>query len=316
MVDIGGRRLHLICTSPDTAPDTAQAQAKAQAGKPLILLEAGLMGFSAGWDAVQKQLSLVGLRSCAYDRAGLGYSDPGPAPRDGAAIVGDLEALLKAADLPGPYILVGHSMAGLHIRYFALRHPDQVKGLVLVDATSPELAKSKWGRAFLKSYKPTASAIETLSFLRLMPLATPWFGDPIGLDPAAHREVEYFFADRQHEHWGAMETDQSFEAARETAKAGELDPNLPVVAILRAHDSGAKTPWGKARYDAAIASKHGAVVSVSESSHPALIGRDHAIVVVKAVLSVIDLAQPSPVVAAGAPPAAQAEPTPTLPEKP
>jgi pimeloyl-ACP methyl ester carboxylesterase len=286
MVDIGGRRLHLVCVDPPAD--------RAAPGKPLVLLEAGLMGFSAGWDAVQKQLALSGLKSCAYDRAGLGYSDPGPAPRDGDAIVGDLEALLKAADLPGPYILVGHSMAGLHIRYFTLRHPDLVKGLVLVDATSPELVKSKWGRAFLKSYKPTATAIETLSVLRILPLATPWFGDPIGLDRPAHREVEYFFADRRHEHWGAMETDQSFEAARETVKAGELDPNLPVVAILRAHDSGAKTPWGRARVDAAVASKHGAMVSVSESSHPALIGRDHAAVVVKAVLSVIDLANVAP----------------------
>lgn len=294
MVDIGGRRLRMVCMGEASS-------------RPLVVLEAGLLGFSAGWDAVQKQLAGVGLRSCAYDRAGLGFSDPGPAPRDGTAIVADLEALLKAAHEPGPYIMVGHSMAGLHIRYFTVRHPDLVKGMVLVDATSPELAKSKWGRAFLKSYKPSATVLEILSFTRLLPLAGPWFGDPVGLDRPAHRELMYFFGDRTHEHWGAEETDQSYEAAREALAAGELDPNLPVVAIIRAHDSGAKTPWGRARVDAATASTRGAVVSVAESSHPALIGRDHAEVVVKAVLSVIDLAAAPPSRAEASEPVATAK---------
>jgi pimeloyl-ACP methyl ester carboxylesterase len=285
MIDIGGRRLRLLCQGPVS-------------DQPLILLEAGLLGFASGWDAVQKKLAQAGLRSCAYDRAGLGYSDPGPEPRDGVAIVGDLEALLKAAHEPGPYVLVGHSMAGLHVRLFTARHPDLVRGLVLVDATSPELARSRWGRAFFHSYKPAGLVLDWLSWLRLLPLTTPWFGDPIGLDKPAHDEVVYFFADRRHEHWGAEETMQSWEAARETLAAGELDPDLPVVAIVRDHDDGARTPWGVARVDAATASRRGAIVSIDHSSHPALIGRDNAGLIVKAVISVLDLASAPPSAAA------------------
>ena len=282
LVDIGGgRRMHIVCVGP-------------RSDKPLVLLEAGLWGFSAAWDAVQTKLADVGLRSCAYDRAGLGYSDPGPEPRDGLAIVTDLEALLKAADEPGPYILVGHSMGGLHVRYFALRHRDQVKGLVLVDATSPELAASDWGRHFFYTYKPFGRAADAAATLHLMPLITHWAGDPTGVDKPAHRELMYFFASRKNEHWGARETEQSWEAARETLAAGTLDPDLPVVAIYRDHDPGWDTPWGWARSDAAVQSRRGAVVSIDHSSHPALIGRDHAAVVVKAVLSVIDLAAAPP----------------------
>lgn len=281
MVDIGGRRLHLICQGP-------------RSNKPLVVLEGGIWSFSAGWDAVQKRLAEAGLRSCAYDRAGVGYSDPGPEPRDGDAIVADLEALLTTKGEAGPYVLVGHSMAGLYTRLFALRHPDKVVGLVLVDATSPQLAAGKWGRAFLKSYKTYGATIDFLSWARILPLATHWFADTTGVDPEAHRELVYFFPQRAHQHWGARETEQAYEAARETLAAGRLDPDLPVVAIIRAHDEGAKSPWGRARYDAASASRRGAVVSVDRSSHASLIGRDHAAVVAKAVLSVLDLAAAPP----------------------
>jgi pimeloyl-ACP methyl ester carboxylesterase len=281
LVDIGGRRLHILCQGP-------------KSNKPLVVLEAGLWGFSAAWDAVQKKLADEGLRSCAYDRAGLGFSDPGPEPRDGLAIVGDLEALLKATNEPGPYILVAHSMGGLHVRFFTARHPDLVKGLVLVDATSPELAGTKKGRAFLKAYRPFGRLADLAARLHIFPLLTPWGGDPTGVDPPAHDELMYVFASYSNEHWGARETEKSLEAASEALAAGRLDPDMPVVAIYRDHDPGANTVWGFARMDAAVESRRGAVVRVDRSSHPALIGRDHAEVVVKAVLSVLDLAASPP----------------------
>ena len=74
----------------------------------------------------------------AYDRAGLGLSDPGPSPRDGLAIAYDLERLLAEAGEAGPYLLVGHSMAGLHTRLFAGRNP----GLLPADAFGPRTGAS------------------------------------------------------------------------------------------------------------------------------------------------------------------------------
>ncbi len=126
MVDIGGRRLHLICEGPKAS------------GQPTVLFEAGAFGFSADWGVVQDKVAAQGLRACAYDRAGMGLSDPGPGPRDGLAVAGDLEKLLKAAHEDGPFIIVAHSMGGLYARLFANRNPDKIAGLVLVDAATPE----------------------------------------------------------------------------------------------------------------------------------------------------------------------------------
>src|ERR1700722_19101829 len=121
LAEIGGaRRLRYVLAGPDSS------------ARPLIVLEAGSFGFSADWAAVQQRLAAEGLRSLAYDRAGLGVSDPGPMPRDSNAIAADLEALLGAIDEPGPYLVCGHSMAGMHVRLFAARNAEQVRGLVLV----------------------------------------------------------------------------------------------------------------------------------------------------------------------------------------
>jgi len=117
LVDVGGRRLHLRCVG---------------AGAPTVVLEAGLGDDLFTWARVQD--SIAGFaRVCAYDRAGYGWSDPGPAPRTSAQEVGELHALLGSAHLPPPYVLVGHSMGGLNVRLYAFRYPREVAGLVLVD---------------------------------------------------------------------------------------------------------------------------------------------------------------------------------------
>jgi pimeloyl-ACP methyl ester carboxylesterase len=104
-------------------------------GSPTVIFEAGLGGIAASWRMVQPALSKT-TRTCSYDRAGLGTSDPAKTPRDVNAITDDLEALLKAARIRGPYVLVGHSMGSYGVQMFAYRHPDQVAGVVLVDPSS------------------------------------------------------------------------------------------------------------------------------------------------------------------------------------
>jgi pimeloyl-ACP methyl ester carboxylesterase len=113
----GGRVLNLYCVG---------------AGSPTVVLESGIGGDAYDWRAVQDKVAKL-TRVCAYDRAGLGRSSPGPLPRDTKAEVSDLEALLGAAHLRGPYVLVGHSMGGYNVRLFASRHPNDIAGIVLVD---------------------------------------------------------------------------------------------------------------------------------------------------------------------------------------
>lgn len=103
-------------------------------GSPTVLLEAGFGAGSNAWGAVAPRIAGV-TQVCAYDRAGYGFSDAGPMPRDGAAIARDLDAGLKAAQIVGPYVVVGHSAGGLYVRLFAARRIKDVVGLVFVDSS-------------------------------------------------------------------------------------------------------------------------------------------------------------------------------------
>jgi pimeloyl-ACP methyl ester carboxylesterase len=121
LVDIGGRRLHVSCVGT---------------GSPTVILEAGLGDSSETWRAVQPAVAGF-TRVCSYDRAGKGTSDPDPRPafRTSRVIVEDLDRLLRAAPVSGPYVLVGHSLGGAHIRLYASRFPKDIVGMVLVDAS-------------------------------------------------------------------------------------------------------------------------------------------------------------------------------------
>ena len=106
-------------------------------GQPTVILDAGLGGSSLEWVAVSKSLREV-TRVCVYDRAGYGYSDMGPLPRTSSRIANELYLLLQGGDIPGPFILVGHSFGGFNMQVFSRRYPYLTAGLVLIDASHPE----------------------------------------------------------------------------------------------------------------------------------------------------------------------------------
>lgn len=103
-------------------------------GSPTVILDTGLGVPAVGWKFVQPEVAKF-TRVCSYDRAGYGWSTPGPMPRTSAEIVKELHALLAAAREKPPYILVGHSFAGLNIRLFNGTYAGEVAGMVLVDAS-------------------------------------------------------------------------------------------------------------------------------------------------------------------------------------
>ena len=105
--------------------------------KPTILVDVGIAESSASWYKIAKELS-KNTRICLYDRAGYGWSDSGRGERTTATIVHELKLLVKRAEIPGPYIMVGHSFGGFTARYFAAKFPEDVAGLELVDSSHPE----------------------------------------------------------------------------------------------------------------------------------------------------------------------------------
>lgn len=116
-VDVGGHRLHYTLTG---------------AGDVTFVLEAGLGDYSGAWGEYGAALAELG-RVFAYDRAGLGWSEPGPGPATVQRAVAALHRALANAGVPGPYVLVGHSMGGAMATLYAMEHPDQVAGLLLID---------------------------------------------------------------------------------------------------------------------------------------------------------------------------------------
>ncbi|HXX44843.1 MAG TPA: alpha/beta hydrolase [Candidatus Acidoferrales bacterium] len=105
-------------------------------GGPTIVLESGLMSSVLTWQKLQLALA-KSARVVSYDRAGMGWSDPGPEPRDAARIVTELRDLLRRAEISPPYVLVGHSFGGLTMSLFAARYRNEVCGVVLVDPVAP-----------------------------------------------------------------------------------------------------------------------------------------------------------------------------------
>lgn len=119
-------------------------------GDPTVVVLHGAGDSSYSWLHVTREVSRF-TRVVVYDRPGLGSSDPGPSP-DASRSVDELHDLLTRAGVPGPYLLVGHSLGGLIARLFAIRFPDQVTGLVMVDSSHEFLkddAKFRQGFAFV-----------------------------------------------------------------------------------------------------------------------------------------------------------------------
>lgn len=117
MLDIGGRKLHARVTG---------------SGTPVVVFESGISASSINWITTQPQIAAFAT-TCCYDRAGLGWSEPPAGAYDAERMVADLATLLDRLQLPGPYVLVGHSYGGLLVRLFAERYAGKVAALVLID---------------------------------------------------------------------------------------------------------------------------------------------------------------------------------------
>ena len=118
LIDLGGRKLHLYCTG---------------SGPPTVILEAGAGSFSTDWVLIQTEIAKT-TRVCSYDRAGYGWSDPGPEWDTVTQVESDLHAALNKAGVHAPLVLVGHSMGGLFARWYQHEHRDDVVGMVLIES--------------------------------------------------------------------------------------------------------------------------------------------------------------------------------------
>ena len=244
-----------------------------------VVLEAGSFGSAADWACVQDRLAPNG-RCIAYDRAGLGYSDPSSEPRDAMSVSSDLHALLTAIGEPPPYILVAHSMAAVYVQVFALRWPDEVAGIVMVDAIPPEALARKPVMGVVKGFERAATLARTGSALRLTVLAAPLFGDTIGLSGAAKVEKQRAFASPVHNQFATDEVREWPKGAEQAGALGHLDRELPLATVT----AGRSQAWWRAmQAEPARRSRSGYSENVIGAGHATLLGPKYCEAVVRGI---------------------------------
>src|SRR6266516_3870581 len=173
LVDVGGRRLYVHCTG---------------SGSPTVVLVSGLAETSVYWGGWIAPAVAQNTTVCAYDRAGQGRSDPPASPQDGAAIATDLHTLLDHAQIPGPYVLVGHSTGGPYIRVFAARYRDQVAGMVLLDSQPNEAFTGLPDfPSFYSTIRRASALFPSLARVGLFRLVNQFASDPL---PVPTRDEE------------------------------------------------------------------------------------------------------------------------------
>ncbi|MCI0400270.1 MAG: alpha/beta hydrolase [Gammaproteobacteria bacterium] len=216
LVSVGSHKLHILCKGH---------------GRGSVVIDSGVGGFSLEWTRVQNALAKH-YRVCTYDRAGYGWSKPGPLPRTTEQIATELYTLLKNADVQGPYILVGHSFGGYNVRYFASKYPEEVQGLVLIDSSHPDQDARFPSRESRNSapahivkvpdpYEPYTRRI--------------WISRPVMPDnyPDEVRQIAFALMSTEKAAITQRQELESFQlSAGQVASAGPL-PNVPLVVLTR-----------------------------------------------------------------------------------
>jgi pimeloyl-ACP methyl ester carboxylesterase len=270
LVDAGEHRLHIRCAGQ---------------GTPTVILEAANLGMSAHWVRVQQQLA-DSTRVCAYDRAGMGWSERGPEPRDAKQISSELHDLLaNAAGIEGPYVLVGHSYGGLYARMYAAQYSEEVAGVVLVDSTHPEqFTRSPEGRAMYERTRRISAVIPWLARLGIIRLTNFYPAHP-DLPPQQRAQIEAFNSSTQQVSTTAEEFRATPETTAQVRRAGSLgDKPLAVIS------AGEQSPsWLEQQEELAALSSDSRHHIVDGATHESLLyERRDAQVTSAAILEVVE----------------------------
>jgi pimeloyl-ACP methyl ester carboxylesterase len=270
LIDVGGHRLHLSCTG---------------SGSPTVVLEPGAGGMSStlGWIAPAVARD---TRVCVYDRAGRGWSEPADTPEDGLQTATDLHTLLQRGQVPGPYVLAGHSFGGLYVLTFAARYPDEVAGMVLIDSTAPGSGEpgmaspgDRTSSDVTDRFSALASSSARLGLGRVFAKLAAG-----GLPPRSSDEVSAKMATASSLRSTIDEYAQASASVRQAAALTDFaDKPLVVLTAGSGHDAA----WTAAQNQLATLSTDSAHRVVAGATHEALIGEQQdAAATTQAVLDV------------------------------
>jgi len=274
LVDIGSHRLHIFCLGT---------------GAPTVVIDSGLGGNSLEWIKVQRMLAPQ-VRVCSYDRAGYGWSEPGPLPRTSSRIVDELFTLLKKADERGPYVLVGHSFGGYTMQLFAHRYPTETAGLVLVDSSHPEQFERFLAPPISVNLAPSGrNRVMMLSVSPPVPANLP--------DEVKSRIQAFNLRGTTRAAMGQELLD--FRLSAQQVRDASVLPDVPMVVLTRGKRVWPRTErgqrmeqlWAQLQNELASRTKHATHIVAQRSGH--YVHLDQPLLVAASVQSVVDLVRRS-----------------------
>jgi pimeloyl-ACP methyl ester carboxylesterase len=283
-VDVGGYQLHIRATGE---------------GQMTVILDAGLGDSSLVWATVQHEVAKF-ARVCSYDRAGLGWSETSPRPRTSQEIARELHALLANAQVPGPYVLVGHSFGGLNVRLFAHDYPHETAGIVLIDASHedqgarvPPAVEQQW-RDTLKRWE-MGRRLSPFGIVRL------FFNKPNEKYPSSIQPMDVALKSRTSHLATACQEWLSFDQSAAQVRAKSTLPQVPLVVVSAGHEGEKPQPglsrqdwerflavWRVLQADLATASTNSVHVTAAKSGH--YVQLDQSDLVVEAIRRVVEAA--------------------------
>jgi len=273
LVDVGGYKLHIHCVGE---------------GAPVVILDALFPGTVSNWGWVQPEIAKT-TKVCAYDRAGLGWSESGPAPRDAIRHATELHTLLAKSGIDAPYVLVGHSLGGLSVRMFADQFPDEVVGVVLVEGTNPDAWKrlgKMEGVGVDHNMLSIAPSIAKLGVFRLGLI--PSFASDRDLPPQQYAELQAFINSAK-----SFETilavDTTFSTALDQVRnAGNLRAK-PLILVLGTNGDGGIAELHDLFVQQAALSTNSLTITVEGATHAGLVDNEkYAPQTSAAILQVVD----------------------------
>lgn len=262
MVDIdNGRRLHALCEGPENAP--------------FILYDAGAFGiYTDGWWI--KEALKSDHRVCLYDRAGMGWSDPlprGTLPGPNWHME-DMRRLRAALGQDKPFLLIGHSMAGLRLHAYANTYPEELTGLVFVDAARPQTMNADRFERFVPWARRLMSASAILARIGVAGGASFLVPDELDLPRLQKRDKRRSIASVRHHKSTKAEIIAAFNTERDASwRTVTQAETLPVSVFSNSANGGANAPVAEAAKEQ---SGFGRVTRLPDESHVSLLNRLNA----------------------------------------